>query len=277
MSIKWSSVKVNFRDKDYVFDKPKWRMEDSDVILEPDVTLDFQFFAPKVVAVGSDGSHSRIVWEKEPVLKIPIPTTRHDVMVDLAAVASSAEESHKGNAYRLRLEDRLRVFSQQQWANIDPEQQRELFAIANILVKHDKSAAVHPVPIFPDIKKWCRSQIALHFDLFASRFMQDQTWASDFVRSRVGQHLQPIPRYKLIDNGKASAFHAKIGGNKLLGPTFAPKTFDNNAGCSSEPKERDDVTLADLRNNPDLRLRCASLDMLFKNLDRHEELRRSGD
>ena len=55
----------------------------------------------KTITLGSDSNYwndvkaeNTIVWEKHPPIKIGIPTSRHDVMVDLAVVLKSAESSH---------------------------------------------------------------------------------------------------------------------------------------------------------------------------------------
>lgn len=153
------------------------------------------------------------------------------------------------------------------------EHKRSAFAASNVLVKHDKSSGTHPLPILPGIKKWDRAQLALYFDLFSHRFMQDQTWASDLVRFRTRQKQLPIPRYHLIDDGRASAFYSKVDRNKLLGATFLPSLSKNTTYRKiTQPEPREDVTLAECNTNPDLRLRCASLDAFLQYLERHDML-----
>lgn len=224
-------------------------------------------------------SDTDIFWEKQPILNIPIPTTRHDVMVDLAAVIQSAERRHNQEQFSLRPKDKLLVFSQSKWASMNGEDRRRAFAQGNILVKHDKSSAAHPVPIFPDIKEWSRAQIGQYFDLYAYRFMQEQAWASDFVRSLVGKEAKPIPQYALVDNGKRKAFEDKLKGKKLLGPTFLskPSVKEPVYRRFMNGLVRKDVTLADCRNSPRFRLRCASLDMFIQNKLRHEDLANTRD
>jgi len=91
--------------------------------------------------------------------------------------------------------------------------------------------------------------------------MQDQTWASKRALPREDGR-RPIPKVELMDDGKYSAVNAMFDMKKLKEVTIP------SGGTSANPMIRDDVTLADVRNTPDLRLRRATLDQFLKNRER---------
>ena len=228
----------------------------------------------KTITLGSDSNYwndvkaeNTIVWEKHPPIKIGIPTSRHDVMVDLAVVLKSAESSHKGETYSPDPQDKLRVYTKDQWTKLDDEKKRSSYSDANILIKRDKSDPNYSDPNFPKVKGWNRGQLAEYFDLFAYRFVNEQGWSSNFVRSQADGDIFPIPRYELVNDGKLSAFREKVDTDTLHGPTLLPSP--SYEGLDS--LLRQDVTHAECRNDPSLRLRCAQLDMMLRNKTRYEK------
>lgn len=225
----------------------------------------------------SSSSKRGIVWTKKPEVEIAIPTTRQDMMFDLAFVWSLVKDRHGSEKFQLQPEDKLRVFSQNEWALKPYEERRHVFREANVLIKHDRSSPnPHPTPICPGITRWSIAQLSQYVDLTSSRFMQEQSWASDRVRERKPDAPKPIPRYELMDDGKANAIKGMLGSVKLKGPTF-PTTEKSSSWSSEEPKPRCDVTLADARNAPDLRLRNATLLQFLKYMARHRKEREERD
>ncbi len=249
-----------------------------------------------------------ITWIRQCPLQIPIPTTGHDAIFDLIHVWSIAKDSHERQVFELSALDNVVVYSQEQWRDIELDERGELFREKNILVKNNSNQP-HPFPIMSNIKTWNRKEIGRHFDLYGARFMQDQTWASKRAILVAGKS-RPIARVELMDDGKNSAVQAILGtgleslakvsipryvveetpampGSKVIiaegedvimadVPTPVPTPQENDAGNASlrlvdgTPPPREDVTLADVRNVPDLRLRCATLDQFLRNRERDD-------
>ncbi|KLO05146.1 hypothetical protein SCHPADRAFT_896486 [Schizopora paradoxa] len=346
-----------FTGLDAVFDRPLWRIKESDIFLEPDVVLQMNLFAPEVckpepvpnappppqgetpncntqsapdappespsnpqpldtqppsetpvpagdqppneaptpaptpnqtqsdtpapapatcnVGVQATDTERCIQWKKR-ALEIPIPTTHHDMMFELVRIWDSMSGRHKQDSFELEAEDKLRVFTQKDWEQVNDEERLALFGNVNVVVKKEKNSSDKtPEHILPEITRWDRREIAKVFDLYAPRFMYEQLWVSDQVRKRVADPdaKDPIPCYKLIDNGTWSAINRWLNEDKLKGPMF-PEIIEPGPWKLGEPQPHEDITLGQTNDNPQLIMRCGMLNQLLENRARHQKCRK---
>ncbi|KLO06454.1 hypothetical protein SCHPADRAFT_895409 [Schizopora paradoxa] len=354
-------IEKTFSGLDAVFDRPLWRIKESDIFLEPDVVLRMNLFAPEVckpepvpnappppqgetpkcdtqsapvappespsnpqpldtqppsetpvpagdqppneaptpaptpnqtqsdtpapapattpnpkcnVGVQATDTERCIQW-KQRALEIPIPTTRHDMMFELVRIWDSMSGRHEQDSFELEAEDKLRVFTRKDWEQVNDEERLALFGNVNVVVKKEKNSSDKtPEHVFPEITRWDRREIAKAFDLYAPRFMYEQSWVSDQVRKRVAdpEAKDPIPRYKLIDDGTWSAINRWLNEDKLKGPMF-PEIVEPGPWKLGEPQPREDVTLGQTNDNPQLRMRCGMLNQLLENRVRYQKRR----
>lgn len=98
-------------------------------------------------------------------------------MLNLQMIFDTIRMRHTAKSFEVGEDDPIRVFPQEVWHDMSPEERLGHFAEKNILLVHDRaSGRPHPFPIMKDIKKWDENQIARYFDIFGHRFMHEQSW-----------------------------------------------------------------------------------------------------